>query len=73
MGKTKKAVSCLDTKKIDKIIFNDFRLMLIVLKKGVNKMATSRMVRVNELLKREIAEDLYRNFYDADFDTAALQ
>ncbi len=35
-------------------------------------MATSRMVRVNELLKREIAEDLYRNFYDADFDTAAL-
>ena len=35
-------------------------------------MATSRMVRVNELLKREIAEDLYRNFYDADFDTASL-
>lgn len=35
-------------------------------------MATSRMVRVNELLKREIAEDLYRHFYDADFDTAAL-
>ena len=25
-------------------------------------MATSRMVRVNELLKREIAEDLHRNF-----------
>ena len=35
-------------------------------------MALSRMVRVNELLKREIAEDLYRNFYDADFDTTAL-
>ena len=35
-------------------------------------MATSRMVRVNELLKREIAEDLYRNFSGTDFDAAAL-
>ena len=35
-------------------------------------MATSRMVRVNELLKREIAEDLHRNFSGTDFDAAAL-
>ena len=30
------------------------------------------MVRVNELLKREIAEDLHRNFSGTDFDSAAL-
>ncbi len=35
-------------------------------------MATPRMVRVNELLKREIAEDLYRNFAGSNFDAAAL-
>ena len=35
-------------------------------------MATSRMIRVNELLKREIAEDLHRNFSGTDFDAAAL-
>ncbi len=35
-------------------------------------MATSRMVRVYELLKREIAEDLHRNFSGTDFDAAAL-
>ena len=35
-------------------------------------MATSRMIRVNELLKREIAEDLHRNFSGTDFDSAAL-
>ncbi|MBN2686502.1 MAG: 30S ribosome-binding factor RbfA [Pontiellaceae bacterium] len=35
-------------------------------------MGTPRLVRVNELLKREIAEDLYRNFSMSDFDAAAL-
>lgn len=35
-------------------------------------MGTPRLVRVNELLKREIAEDLYRNFSMTDFDAAAL-
>jgi ribosome-binding factor A len=35
-------------------------------------MGTPRLVRVNELLKREIAEDLYRNFAGSDFDAAAL-
>lgn len=35
-------------------------------------MGTSRLVRVNELLKREIAEDLYRNFAGSDFDAAAI-
>ena len=35
-------------------------------------MGVSRLVRVNELLKREIAEDLYRNFAGGDFDAAAL-
>ena len=35
-------------------------------------MATSRMVRFKELLKREIAEDLHRNFSGTDFDAAAL-
>ncbi len=35
-------------------------------------MGTSRMVRVNELLKREIAEDLHRNFSGTDFDAAAI-
>ena len=35
-------------------------------------MGISRLVRVNELLKREIAEDLYRNFAGSDFDAAAI-
>jgi len=35
-------------------------------------MGTPRLVRVNELLKREIAEDLYRNFSMTDFDSASL-
>lgn len=35
-------------------------------------MGTPRLIRVNELLKREIAEDLYRNFAGGDFDAAAL-
>lgn len=35
-------------------------------------MGTPRLVRVNELLKREIAEDLYRNFSMSDFDAAAI-
>ena len=35
-------------------------------------MGIPRLVRVNELLKREIAEDLYRNFSMTDFDAAAL-
>ena len=30
------------------------------------------MVRVNELLKREIAEDIQRHFHGSDIDTAAL-
>ncbi|MDF7805846.1 30S ribosome-binding factor RbfA [Pontiellaceae bacterium B12219] len=35
-------------------------------------MGTPRLVRVNELLKREIAEDLYRNFAGSEFDAAAI-
>lgn len=35
-------------------------------------MGTPRLVRVNELLKREIAEDLYRNFSMSNFDASAL-
>lgn len=35
-------------------------------------MGIPRLVRVNELLKREIAEDVYRNFSMTDFDAAAL-
>lgn len=35
-------------------------------------MGTPRLVRVNELLKREIAEDVHRNFSMSDFDTAAV-
>ena len=35
-------------------------------------MGTPRLVRVNELLKREVAEDLYRNFAGSDFDAAAI-
>jgi ribosome-binding factor A len=35
-------------------------------------MGTPRLIRVNELLKREIAEDLYRNFSMSDFDAAAI-
>lgn len=35
-------------------------------------MGTPRLVRVNELLKREIAEDIHRNFSLSDFDTAAV-
>ena len=35
-------------------------------------MGIPRLVRVNELLKREIAEDLYRNFSMTDFDAAAI-
>ena len=35
-------------------------------------MGTPRLVRVNELLKREIAEDLYRNYAGSDFDASAI-
>ena len=35
-------------------------------------MGTPRLVRVNELLKREIAEDIHRNFSLSDFDCAAV-
>jgi ribosome-binding factor A len=35
-------------------------------------MGIPRLVRVNELLKREIAEDLYRNFSMTDFDASAV-
>lgn len=35
-------------------------------------MGISRLVRVNELLKREIAEDLYRHFAMTDFDASAV-
>ena len=35
-------------------------------------MGTPRLVRVNELLKREIAEDVHRNFSLSDFDIAAV-
>ncbi len=35
-------------------------------------MGIPRLVRVNELLKREIAEDLYRNFAGSDFEAAAV-
>jgi len=35
-------------------------------------MGSRRMVRVNELLKREIAEDLQRRFAMTEFDAAAL-
>lgn len=35
-------------------------------------MGIPRLVRVNELLKREIAEDLYRNFSMSDFDASSL-
>lgn len=35
-------------------------------------MGTPRLVRVNELLKREIAEDLYRNFAGSDFDASSV-
>jgi ribosome-binding factor A len=35
-------------------------------------MGTPRLIRVNELLKREIAEDIHRNFSLSDFDTAAV-
>ena len=35
-------------------------------------MGVPRMLRVNELLKREIAEDLHRHFSMSDFDTASV-
>ncbi len=35
-------------------------------------MGTPRLVRVNELLKREIAEDIQRNYSMSDFDSGAL-
>ena len=35
-------------------------------------MGTPRLVRVNELLKREIAEDIHRNFAGSSFNTAAV-
>jgi len=35
-------------------------------------MTTNRMIRVNELLKREIAEDLYRVVHEQDFDLSAV-
>ena len=35
-------------------------------------MGIPRLVRVNELLKREIAEDIHRNFAMSDFESAAI-
>jgi ribosome-binding factor A len=35
-------------------------------------MGTPRLVRVNELLKREIAEDIQRNFSLSDFDSGSI-
>jgi len=35
-------------------------------------MGTPRLVRVNELLKREIAENIHRNFSGSSFNTAAV-
>lgn len=35
-------------------------------------MSIPRLIRVNELLKREIAENLQRIFLQSDFDSAAL-
>lgn len=35
-------------------------------------MGTPRLVRVNELLKREIAEDIHRNFSLSDFDCGSI-
>jgi ribosome-binding factor A len=35
-------------------------------------MGIPRLVRVNELLKREIAEDIQRNFSMSDFDSGAI-
>jgi len=35
-------------------------------------MAVSRMKRVNELLKREIAENLYKNFINTNFDSSSV-
>ena len=35
-------------------------------------MGTPRLVRVNELLKREIAEDIYRNYSLSDFDCGSI-
>ncbi len=35
-------------------------------------MGTPRLVRVNELLKREIAEDIHRNFSGSSLNTAAI-
>lgn len=35
-------------------------------------MGIPRLVRVNELLKREIAEDIYRNFAGSDFEASAI-
>ncbi len=35
-------------------------------------MATKRMIRVNELLKREIVDVLYRRIHDEDMDMAAV-
>ncbi len=35
-------------------------------------MGTPRLVRVNELLKREIAEDIHRNFSGSNFDCASV-
>ena len=35
-------------------------------------MGTPRLVRVNELLKREIAEDIHRHFSQSDFDCGSV-
>jgi len=35
-------------------------------------MSTPRLIRVNELLKREIAEDIHRIFALSDFDTSSV-
>ena len=35
-------------------------------------MASGRIIRVNELLKREISDDIFRLFAHRDFDTGAI-
>jgi len=53
--------------------FTDFPGGLpIVLVFEERKMGTPRLVRVNELLKREIAEDIQRNYAMSDFDSGSV-
>ena len=55
------------------MFFADFpRGMVIVARFEGRIMSTPRLVRVNELLKREIAEDIHRIFAMSDFDTGSV-